>query len=464
MLGVIGIVISLSLLMYLSYRGLSVIILAPILALVAVLFQPDNIYLLATYTEVFMSGMASFVKAYMAMFLLGAVFGKLMDASGAAQSISLYLTSKLGAKNAILATTISCAVLTYGGVSLFVVVFAIYPIAASLFKEAGIPKRLVPATLALGSFTFTMTALPGTPQIQNAIPMAYFGTNTFAAPMLGIIGAAVMLGLGLLWIKYRANKAAANGEGYGEHVDQSSDVSGNSAAVDTPLPSIVLSFVPIIMVVLVNFIMAYFILPNIDMSYVTDFGISDAGKVIGSWSLIVALTVTIIFSMLIFRRYLPNITEVINEGGDSALLPIINTASAVGFGTVIKSLAAFGLISTAMTSIPGTPFISLATATTVLAGVTGSASGGMSIALSALGEYYMSQAVALNINPEAFHRIVAIACGGLDTLPHNGAVVTLLGVCALSHKESYGDIAVVSLVIPLIATVVTVIAASFGVV
>ncbi len=216
MIGVFGIVLSLVLLMYLAYRGINVLILAPLLSLLAVLISGGG-PLLATYTQIFMESLGGYLVKYFPLFMLGAIFGKLMDDSGSAKSISHFIVEKLGRDRAILAIVLSCAILTYGGVSLFVVAFAVYPIAAALFRESGVPKRFVPGAIALGSFTFTMTALPGTPAIQNAIPMPFFGTTSFAAPILGTIGGIIMLAGGMFWLNSRARRAMKAGEGYGEH-------------------------------------------------------------------------------------------------------------------------------------------------------------------------------------------------------------------------------------------------------
>ncbi|MEG2347861.1 MAG: hypothetical protein RSB50_09295 [Cetobacterium sp.] len=219
-LGIIGIIISLVLLMYLAYKGVSVLVLAPTLACFAVMMEGisnGQIHVLATYTEVFMKSFGGYVRNFFPIFMLGAIFGKIMDETGSAKTISYIICDKLGKDKAILAIVLACAVLTYGGVSLFVVAFAVYPIAAELFKQAGIPKRFIPGTIALGAFTFTMTALPGTPQIQNAIPMSFFGTDVYAAPILGIIGSFIMCFGGLFWLERRAKKAMSLGETYGNH-------------------------------------------------------------------------------------------------------------------------------------------------------------------------------------------------------------------------------------------------------
>jgi H+/gluconate symporter-like permease len=456
MLGVIGIIISLGLLMYLAYRGITVLILAPVLAMLAVLFSGD-LPLLASYTEVFMTNFAGYAKSYFPLFLLGAIFGKVMDSSGAAKSIAHFIAEKLGKDKAVLAVVLSCAILTYGGVSLFVVAFAVYPVAAALFREGNVPKRFIPASIALGAFTFTMTALPGTPQIQNAIPMPFFGTTAWAAPFLGLIGAAVMFGGGMWWITRRSKAAMAAGEGYGDHKEDIKQFDLEK------LPSFAAALTPIIVVLVLNYLLGKFYFANMDGSFLEQFG-TTLDKVKGIWSIILSLVAAIIVSLVLFRKNIEDMKGTVNQGAYGSLLAIINTASEVGYGNVIKTLGAFALVKAAILAIPGTPLISIAASTSILAGITGSASGGMSIALGALGDIYMQKAVALGISPEAFHRIAAMACGGLDTLPHNGAVITLLGITGLTHKESYADLGMCTVVIPLVATAVAIIAATFGIV
>jgi len=459
MLGIIGIIISLGLLIYLAYKGISVLILAPVLALLAVLFQGGSTHLLANYTEVFMINFASYAKTYFPVFLLGAIFGKIMDDSGAAKSIAHAISSKLGKDKAILAVVLSCAILTYGGVSLFVVAFAVFPIAAALFREADIPKRFIPGAIALGAFTFTMTALPGTPQIQNAIPMPFFGTNAYAAPVIGIIGALVMFGGGMFWLERRSKKAMAAGEGYGNHPDeviQTFDLA--------KLPKLSMAITPIILVLVGNYLLGKYVFATMDGAFLKDFGGISLSKVQGIWSLISALVIAIVVSIIIFWRNFESVIKTVNKGAIGSLLAIANTASEVGYGNVIKTLSAFAIIQAAILAIPGTPLISLAASTSILAGITGSASGGMSIALGVLGDTYMQKAQVLGINPQVLHRIAAIACGGLDSLPHNGAVITLLGITGMTHKQSYVDIGMCTVVIPTIAVVVCIIFASLGVV
>ena len=190
-----GIILGLVLLMFLAFRGYSILWVAPVCALVVGL--TGGLDLLTMYKDTYMTGLSNYVKSWFPVFMLGAIFGHLMDFTGAAKSIAVWLTKVLGAKRAIASVVVGCAVLTYGGISLFVVVFAMYPLALELFREADIPRKLIPGAIACGSFTFTMTAVPGTPQIQNLIPMAYFGTTPTAGPIMGIVGALVLFFGGL---------------------------------------------------------------------------------------------------------------------------------------------------------------------------------------------------------------------------------------------------------------------------
>ena len=475
MTSIAGIVLALVLLMALAYRGVSVLLLAPLMALLATLFSPQA-PLLASYTQVFMPALGGFVIAFFPLFLLGAVFGKLMEASGAARVIAHAIVAWLGTQRAILAIVLACAVLTYGGVSLFVVAFAVYPIAAALFRQADLPKRLIPGTIALGAFTFTMTALPGTPAIQNAIPMPYFGTTPFAAPGLGLIGGAVMLVLGTLWLVRRAATATARGEGYGEHDEPTalSDPASAAPAAARPAPAtaseadfngraFARAIAPVVLVIALNYLLATWLLPALDTAYLAEprFGATAIGNVRGIWAVIAALAAAIVLLVVLQRPHLPHLRHTLEQGASGSVLPLLNTASQVGFGAVIASLAGFAIIRDAVLAIaPGNPLVSVSIAVNILAGITGSASGGMSIALQTLGDTWLAMGQAAGIAPDLLHRVTAIATGGLDALPHNGAVITLLGICGLSHRQAYADIFVVAVAIPVLALVVVVVLGS----
>ena len=453
-MGLLGIFLSLILLMYLAYRGINVLILAPLLALLAVVMSGD-LPILATYTQVFMNSLGGYVITYFPLFLLGAIFGKVMADSGAARSIAEWIVDRLGAQRAVLAVVLSCGVLTFGGVSLFVVAFAVYPIANALFRRADIPKRLLPAAIALGSFTFTMTAFPGTPAIQNAIPMPFFGTNVFAAPLLGTLAGVIMLAGGTMWLNRRARAAGA--EGYGDHPATAADA---TLPEDADLPPFALAILPVVSVIVLNAVLTWFVFPNMSADYLAEprYGETTLSSVAGIWAIIVSLVASILLAVGLNLRRFANLRESVNSGTMGSLLPIFNTATEVGYGAVIASLPAFALIRDGVLGLfPNNPVASLSVAVNVLAGITGSASGGMSIALNTLGEQFATMGQEQGISMELMHRVTALSSGGFDALPHNGAVITLLAITGLTHRKSYPDIFVVAVLIPVIALITVIV-------
>ncbi|WP_075983070.1 GntP family permease [Bacillus massilinigeriensis] len=449
------ILLALGFLMFVAYRGFSVILFAPICALFAVLLTEPS-HVLPFFSNIFMDKMVGFIKNYFPVFLLGAIFGKVVEMSGLAESIAKTIVKLIGAKRAILAIVLLGAILTYSGVSLFVAVFAIYPFAAQLFREANIPKRLIPGTIALGAFTFTMDALPGTPQIQNVIPVSFFKTDIYAAPILGVVGALFVLVLGLLYLESRRKKAAKAGEGYyGFDAETAAAVEGLSPnqgvdpqlSTSQPLSKQILAFVPLILVGVMNKVFVTYIpkwYPNgFDFKKIgmEALGVVDISAVAAIWAVEMALIVGIISTILYdWNRVKTNFKEGLNSGIAGSLLATMNTAAEYGFGGVIAALPGFALISNGISGTFSNPLVNGAVTTTTLAGVTGSASGGMGIALSAMAEKYNQAIAAANIPPEVMHRVISMASGGMDTLPHNGAVITLLAVTGLTHRQSYKDI------------------------
>jgi H+/gluconate symporter-like permease len=472
-MGLLGILLALGLLVWLAYRGWSVLLLAPAAALIAAAVSREP--LLAHWTQTFMGSAAQFLAQFFPLFLLGALFGKLMDDSGSVEAIARFMTERLGPSRAILAVVLAGALVTYGGVSLFVAFFVLAPMAQALFQAADIPRRLMPAAIALGTSTFTMTAFPGTPAIQNAIPMPFFGTTPFAAPGLGIIASAIMLGFGLWWLARSEAAARRAGEGYGGGADISlSSVAddqvirerattahefdpaeiGRGRHGETPVP-IGVAVLPLVVVVSVNLLMSLVVLPRLDFSFLAEphWGATSLSAVAGVWSVAVALATAILALVLFNRQRLPALRESMDAGANASVLPAFSVASLVGFGAVVAMLPAFAVVRDWVLSIGGGPLVSLAVATNILAALTGSASGGMTIALDALGETYMRIAAEQGINPALMHRVAAIGSGTLDSLPHNGAVVTLLAVCGSTHRESYLDIVMVGIVSALVALV-----------
>ncbi|MGI3777266.1 MAG: GntP family permease [Janthinobacterium lividum] len=436
--------LGLLLLMVLAYRGFSVILFAPVAAMLPVLLTAPSAVPTA-FTGLFMAKAVVFVKLYFPVFLLGAVFGKLMEMSGFARSITIAIIRLVGAKRAILATVLVAAVLCYGGVSLFVVVFAVYPFATELFREARIPKRLMPAALALGAFSFTMDALPGTPQIQNIIPTAFFHTTAWAAPILGTFGSAVILVAGVGYLQWRARQAGDEGYGTG-HLNEPDRVDEGA------VPPWGVAVLPLLSVWVLNRLFTGLIpgvfgktdtvsLPGLPEPLVTDVPAFTA-----IWALEAALLVGVLLTVALgFRGIRGRFNEGTKSAVAGALLATLNTASEFGFGGVIAALPGFIVARDALAVIPD-PLVKAAVATTTLAGITGSASGGLSIALAALGGQLAAAADAAHIPLEVMHRITAMASGGMDDLPHNGAVITVLAVCGLTHRQSYGDIFIITLI------------------
>ena len=449
-MNVVAILLALGLLMFIAYRGYSVIVFAPLCALLAVLLSVDFYFALPYYSGVFMVKMVEFIQRYFPVFLLGAIFGKVVELSGAAASISKAIVKFLGPNHAMFAIVTACAVLTYGGVSLFVVAFAVYPFAASLFREANLPKRLIPGTIALGSFTFTMVCLPGSPQIQNIIPTTFFGTTIYAAPILGGFGAIIILVCGFTYLEWRKRQALALGEGYGTgHVNEPEE--GNP---DVKLPNPWLAILPLVLVGIANLVVTrsipHWYGDTFDFATIgmPAFGTLAISKVTGIWSIEIALLLGIAATFAIgYARIVPAVKTGLAHAVSGALLATMNTASEYGFGCVIASLPGFAVVKTTMGKAFSNPLINEAVSVNVIAGITGSASGGLSIALAALGKQYLEAAQAAGISPEVLHRIASMASGGMDTLPHNGAVITLLAITGLTHKQSYKDIFAITLIV-----------------
>ncbi|URL59835.1 GntP family permease [Luteibacter flocculans] len=439
---------ALAFLMLVAYRGYSVILFAPVAALGAVLLTDPGL-VAPMFTGLFMDKMVGFLKLYFPVFMLGAVFGKLIELSGFSRAIVAGTIGLLGEKRAILSIVLVCALLTYGGVSLFVVVFAVYPFAAELFRQAGIPKRLIPGTIALGAFTFTMDSLPGTPQIQNIIPTAFFGTDTWAAPWLGSLGSIFILGVGLFYLERRRRAAARAGEGYGD------DLANEPAAfVDARLAHPLVALLPLLVVGIANKLLTLAIprLYGSTQSFVpTVVGdappvVQDIAKVAAIWAVEGALLLGILCVLAFaWRPVSRRFAEGSKLAVSGALLASMNTASEYGFGAVIAALPGFRTVADALHAIPN-PLVNEAVSVTALAGITGSASGGLSIALGAMAQSFVQNAQATGIPMEVLHRIAAMASGGMDTLPHNGAVITLLAVTGLTHRQSYRDIFAITVI------------------
>ena len=427
MLSLIGLIGSLALLIVLTMRGMSLFVATPLCALIVALTSgiallpplaaEDGVNLVTQY----MNGFTGFIASWFFIFLLGSLFGKLMESSGGADSVSRWIITRLGTRQAALAVVLACAILTYGGVSLFVVAFSVYPMALSLFRDANLPRRFIPATLAFGSVTFTMTSA-GSPEIQNWIPVEHLGTSPLAAWEASLVVAIFMAGLGYVWLRWMLKRAVARGEVFEERED-------DPRSDRRQLPHPALATVPLLLVLGISF---------------------TTHDLLGTSALIVALLSGCIGAALINVMNLHKPGEALTEGGTGALIAIGNTSAVVGFGTVAQVSPAFDAAVTFVTGMPGSGLVSAAVAVSAIAAMTGSASGGQAIALPILGPHYMDQGV----DPDQLHRVVAISSGALDSLPHNGYVVTTIrAICKETHAAAYAPMGALTVIVPLLGLV-----------
>ncbi|CAM4057767.1 GntP family permease [Pseudoalteromonas byunsanensis] len=421
MLSMVGLIGALALLIALTLRGVNLFISAPLCALLVALTSQIAVFPVVeqpAFISSYMAGFSGFVQAWFFMFLLGSLFGKFMEDTGSADAIAHYIVSKLGMKYAVLAVVLACALLTYGGVSVFIVAFSVFPMALSLFKDANLPRRFIPATLAFGSVTFTMTSA-GSPEIQNWIPIKYLGTSPYAAWQESLIVAIFMAVLGYFLLMRMIRKAQSNGEVFEARDDDPIELKRN-------LPHPITGLIPLVVVLALSFTLH---------------------EALQQSALIVALLGGVLSILICNYKHFVNLQQAINLGTTGALVAIGNTAAVVGFGAVAKVTPAFNEAVALMTQIPGNELLGAAIAVSVIAGLTGSASGGQAIALPLVAPHYID----LGVNNSELHRVVAISSGAIDTLPHNGYVVTTVrAICKETHQAAYWPLAMLTVAVPLL--------------
>lgn len=405
-LSIIGIVVSLAAILTLALRGVGIMIIAPFAVVLVSLFShlDPGEALLGPY----MKGFVNYASKFYLVFLFASIFGKYMDDSGAARAIADRMLRWLGHDKpmlVLLAIAVITLLLTMGGVSLFVVIFAVLPIARPLFRKLDIPWHLFVATFIFGIGSISMTMIPGTPSILNIMPMKYLHTPATAAPLLGIIGAIFLAGFNIWYMAGQLKRCKARGEGYALTGEREDAIEITTS--DRPLPHVLLAAVPPMVLVLAL----------------------NALKLDIVWALVAGC----VTAAMVFFKFIDSHFKTVNSGASNMAIPIINTCADVGYGTAVAATEGFKVISGALMSIPGNPIISVTLAAWLMTGITGSASGGLGIVLETLIDKY----VALGINPELLHRIVTIASGTFDAMPHNGVVVTTLAVAGLTHRQAY---------------------------
>lgn len=442
MIGFIGLLCGLGLLIWLALRGVNVIFASVICSLVVIL--TNGLPLAETLREGYTFGKLgafTFAGNFFLLFAAGAIFGKVMGESHAATSIAMALVKKLGADKTLWITVLSCALLTYGGVVVFVVIFAMYPLGLRLLKEADIPKRLFCGALALGAGTFTLTALPGTPSIHNVIPSVKLGTDLFAGAGLGLFGGFIMFALGMWYLERERIKAKSNGEGF---VPSQNDTIPDLTRIEKDLPHWGVALCPLALVI------GTILMPRL----LTMAGVGQNSALITFansqpvlWPSI-ALLIASVFAVILFPAIRMKALKVLGDGTQDSILPLVATAAVIGFGGVVVKTAGFTSFTQSIVTSDVPPLISMFAAISTVSGITGSASGGLQIFMETLADTYL----AMGVSPDELHRLVAMASGGFDSLPHCGAVVAMLTITGLTHKQAYKDVGVVTVVIPVIAT------------
>ena len=435
-ISIIGIVIGLALMIGLSFKGVSIYLYAPISAVVVMLFGGLPVW--ATLTGPYMEGFVGYAKNYFLLFAMASMYAKIMGDSGAAQVIAVTLTNaaKKAKKNkelvAMLSLHVVTLLLTYGGINLFVVTFLMASIAKTMYEELDIPWHLYNAS-AWASGTITMTMLPGSPAAQNLIPMQYLGTDAKAAPLLGILSAIICVVLELGYIVYVQRRCKKKGEGFlptgaviAERIKEVDLKDTDITIVKALIPSIVL-------LIVLNF----FKLPSV----------------------LVALLVGIVLAVILYWKNIPNVLQSLTQGVEQSIGVTISVCAVVGFGSVVAVTPGYAAVIAGLDHVPGGPLVQLLIAVNVCAGFAGSASGGLAIGLNSFAQKFLD----MGINPQLIHRVSAIASGGLDSLPHNGAVNSGLRIAGLTHKQAYIHTFIECTIIPLIVSIFTLLMAMAGI-
>jgi len=431
-MSVLVLLIAIILFAVLAFRRINALILAPVVSLFVILCFKMPI--LQSLMDFFMPAAAKYVSNYFLIFFVGALFGAVYQFTGAAESIARFLGGVVHGKYVAPIVMVITGVLTFGGISGFVVFFVVYPIALQMFKQSNLTRRLIPAAISAGCWTWSMNG-PGSPSIQNAIAMRNLGTPSTAAFVPSFIVMVVQFILIFVWLEYRARKFTNKGIVFADSTLTYQLSSGELSEADSKdLPSPLVSFLPLLLIIVL-------------------FNIFNSVELAVLWGIILSV-------VLFFKRQksLQAWIDIFNKGAADSGVSILNTAIVVGFGGLVQNTEAFTILVDNLKNMSMSPLIFVAITVAVCAGACGSASGGMGVAFNALTKVYL----ALGVNPEYIHRIAAIAAGTLDTLPHQGAQITLLGICKMTHKEAYFDIMVTQIIIPIIAVALFIMLAMMG--
>ncbi|MDO5801165.1 MAG: hypothetical protein Q4Q56_05675 [Coriobacteriia bacterium] len=435
-IGVIGIIVGLVFFVIAAMKGWNVLITSVVTAVIIAVTNGMGIAdaMLGAKSS-YVAGLASFVQKNLLIFIGAAILGEYIDKSGAAKSIAQAIIGKVGTKSpylVLLAISAVGAILTYAGISMFVAMFALIPLARPIFKECNIPWHLFCAAWSLAACSFTMAMIPGVPAIAWINAANGCGVSMTAAPILGVVGSIIAIVVSCIYIKFALKRAQAKGETY------EVTVADSEACEQKETPGLFMSLLPLILLIVIII----------------------AGSQLGVANVVyIGMIVAVVVSMIVFNKYIPSQRDTMGNGAKNALGPALFTSAAVGVGTVAAASVGFTVIYEAIFNMPGGTYVSAATMAAVLGGVMGSGSGAVGI----IAQNFLEPYLATGCDPAALAKIIATAATIGGALPNSGAMFGMLAAMGLNHGNSYKHIAAISMGAGLCALIVMIVLANLGV-
>ena len=437
MVGILGLIVAIVCVIALIWKNWHMAIVSLAGALIVIAFNAMDP--VTTLSEKFMTGMSGFAGNWFLLFMLGAIFGKVMGDSGASVGIANKMLKILGEKSVVLVVMLTGLVLSYGGIGTFIIAFSLYPIAVALFQKADIPKKLIVATIMVCPVTVCMAMLPGSPSTQNLIPTQYFGTTAYAGATLGLICSAIMFVSAYLFLNWQIKKAKASGEHF--VASPGENIMDLNAVDEGKTPSVGACFAPIVVLLVLMF------------------GIQSMTSIPSSYAVAIAMTCAIIVGCVLYRDRL-NVKEAVSNGAGGGLSSLIATSSIMGFGSVVSASPAYESITTALVNMQANPLITALVSINVIAAITGSSAGGLNIFLSSMGEYL----AASGLNMSMLHRVVCIASSGFDAMPHASGMVVCNQIAKTSQKDTYKYVFITCAIMPFCCAILACIIGTLGIV
>lgn len=436
-MGIIGLILAVICVIFLIWKNWHMAIVSLIGALIVIAFNGMNP--ISTITTNFMGGMSAFAGNWFLLFMLGAIFGKVMGDSGASVGIANHLLKKLGDKSVVLVVMITGLVLSYGGIGTFIIAFSVYPIAVALFQRADIPKKLIVATIMVCPVTICMAMLPGSPSTQNLLPTTYFNTTAYAGAKIGIICSILMFVVAYLYLTWQIARARRKGEHFvpseGEAImDLAEADSGKTPAVGS-------CYAPIIILL------------------ASMFGLQKLTTMPANYAVSIAMTLAILVGCWLYRDKF-DIRKAINDGASGGLGALIATSAIMGFGSTVSASPAYAVVTKALLNLNVGPLGTALIAINVIAAITGSSAGGLNIFLSSMGEYLVSTGLDLSM----LHRVVCIASSGFDAMPHASGMVVCNQIARTSQRDTYVHVFITCALMPFCCAILACVLGTIGII